>query len=183
MALKLGCGRSSAATHHAGFLQRVSRSCKRREASALVEGVMMAIITPTAMPLAKCRGVPHQLWLRSRTATRLTGWHCIKDHAPIGASDRSRLARLYDGRIRRLCFPGRMRHAPKISPRDSARIAKGLDRTLGPCAMKADRATCCAGVTDRARDHHHGPLDANLELLFCDPGRFNFTPKVRLAAR
>jgi hypothetical protein len=49
--------------------------------------------------------------------------------------------------------------------------------------MKADGATCCAGVTDRARDHHHGPLDANLELLFCDPGRFNFTPKVRLAAR
>jgi hypothetical protein len=35
----------------------------------------MAIITPTAVPLAKCRGIPHQLWLRSRTAIRLTEWH------------------------------------------------------------------------------------------------------------
>jgi hypothetical protein len=42
LALKLGCGRSPAASHHAGLLRRFSRSCKRREASALVEGVMMA---------------------------------------------------------------------------------------------------------------------------------------------
>jgi hypothetical protein len=56
--------------HHAGFLRRFSRSCKRREASAFVEGVMMAIITPTAEPSAKRQDIPHQLWLSSRTLTR-----------------------------------------------------------------------------------------------------------------
>lgn len=89
--------------------------------SALVEGVMMAIITPTAMPLAKCRGIPHQLWLRSRTATRLTGWHC-------------KIARLFGARLHvdRIVALDRfrIRHSPVMPARDVSRIAEAAHFVL-----------------------------------------------------
>src|SRR5258708_36475672 len=94
-------------------------------ASASGEGVRRWRDRPDRRATGEVSRYPATTLVKLADPDPVDGLACMRDRAPMGASDRSSLARLHVNRVRLLGFPIPVRHAPPIPSRDAAVIADG----------------------------------------------------------